>query len=453
MSTNTNGDNRPIGLTKISEQVNENIKSNKHVSFGGGAIVNSEGEVLRVEYYCPPGSKLFNFFLKHRDEIQEIIKQETAQVLNSKSAKKSWSSNAAKNRPVVKSLMMAESVFPQPNKPILFLPRNDLKEWFPRFLEAVYKMSGTQATVPSVFPCPLHEWDGEVDKIMTRDELLLLGPEARLSWKLPRRIEGVTHYYQTNTFLWKLRLVAALILRRYGINFNTFAKEVTKEDRGYNLLSEDQIIGLQDQDDLELTDFLNGSRAVLSFEIGDFIVETNWASRIDAPVYEVGDGYILREFHVEYAKGNYIGYYCTSQIEQMTGASEGNYSKIKIVKKTEGGGKNKHVTRFLSVDQQETEQERSARKSRLEQVAVEIERTARKAGLEQVEVEQVEVLDQDDVKEMKNEILEYGDEEQVVVLDQEDLEEMKIEVLEIKNEDPDDPLEEEPVKKKSRLTV
>ena len=67
--------------------------------------------------------------------------------------------------------------------------------------------------MPSVFPSPLHEWDGDVDKIMTRDELLLLGPEARLVWKLPRMIEGVTHYYQTNTFLWKLRLVAALILR------------------------------------------------------------------------------------------------------------------------------------------------------------------------------------------------------------------------------------------------
>jgi len=406
MAANTNGDYRPPGLAKLSEQVNENIKLNKHVSFGGGAIVNSEGEVLSVEFYCPPASKLHNFFLKHRDELHDIIKQETAQVLNTKSAKKS--NNAVRNRPVVKSSVVAEAVIPQPNKPILFLQRNDLRDWFPRFLEAVYKVSGTQVSVPSVFPSPLHEWDGDVDKIMTRDELLLLGPEARLVWKLPRMIEGVTHYYQTNTFLWKLRLVAALILRRYGINFNTFAKEVRFEDRMYKLLSEEQIIGLQDQEDIELTDFLSGTRAVQSFEVGDFIVEANLATRLDASVYEVGEGYILREFHVEYAKGNYIGYYCTSHIQQMTGASEGNYEKIKIVKKTETGGKNKHVTRFLSIETQETEQER----------------TARKAGLEQV-----------------------------VVLDQDDLEEFKKEVLEIGDEDPDDPLGEEPVNKKSRLTV
>ena len=90
----------------------------------------------------------------------------------------------------------------------------------------------------------------------------------------------------------------------------------------------------------------------------------------------------------------------------MTGASEGNYAKIKIVKKTDAGGINKHVTRFLAVDQQETEMERSSRK----------------AGLEEV-----------------------------VVLDQDDLKEFKSEVLEIVDEDPDDPLGEEPVHKKSRL--
>ena len=121
----------------------------------------------------------------------------------------------------------------------------------------------------------------------------------------------------------------------------------------------------------------------------------------------MGNGYILREFHVEYAKGNYVGYYCTSHISQMTGATEGTFSKIKIVKKTAVEGKNKHVTRFLPVEHQKTQKPK--------------------------EVEANEV-------------------EEVVVLDSEGKvkEEIKIED---EDEDPDDPLGEEPVRKKSRLVV
>jgi len=108
---------------------------------------------------------------------------------------------------------------PVPPKPVLCLNQEEIKIWFPQFIE---KMSGKK--FPTSMPKKFPDWDSDVDKVLTHKDFVEMGPKNEFNWK---KVSA--------TFYWKLKLVSAIILDKKGIDYTTFAENVEEKHEKYSI--------------------------------------------------------------------------------------------------------------------------------------------------------------------------------------------------------------------------
>eukprot|EP00092_Neocalanus_flemingeri_P000717 GFUD01000760.1.p1 GENE.GFUD01000760.1~~GFUD01000760.1.p1 ORF type:complete len:673 (+),score=173.45 GFUD01000760.1:46-2064(+) len=108
---------------------------------------------------------------------------------------------------------------PLPPKPVLCLNQEEIKIWFPQFIE---KMSGKK--FPTSMPKKFPDWDADVDKVLTHKDFVEMGPKNEFNWKKV-----------SPTFYWKLKLVSAIILDKKGIDYTTFAENVEEKHEKYSI--------------------------------------------------------------------------------------------------------------------------------------------------------------------------------------------------------------------------
>jgi len=108
---------------------------------------------------------------------------------------------------------------PVPPKPVLCLNQEEIKIWFPQFIE---KMSGKK--FPTSMPKKFPDWDADVDKVLTHKDFVEMGPKNEFNWK---KVSA--------TFYWKLKLVSAIILDKKGIDYTTFAENVEEKHEKYSI--------------------------------------------------------------------------------------------------------------------------------------------------------------------------------------------------------------------------
>lgn len=108
---------------------------------------------------------------------------------------------------------------PVPPKPVLCLNQEEIKIWFPQFIE---KMSGKK--FPTSMPKKFPDWDADVDKVLTHKDFVEMGPKNEFNWKKV-----------SPTFYWKLKLISAIILDKKGIDYTTFAENVEEKHEKYSI--------------------------------------------------------------------------------------------------------------------------------------------------------------------------------------------------------------------------
>jgi len=108
---------------------------------------------------------------------------------------------------------------PVPPKPVLSLNQEEIKIWFPQFIE---KMSGKK--FPTSMPKKFPDWDADVDKVLTHKDFVEMGPKNEFNWKKV-----------SPTFYWKLKLISAIILDKKGIDYTTFAENVEEKHEKYSI--------------------------------------------------------------------------------------------------------------------------------------------------------------------------------------------------------------------------
>jgi len=108
---------------------------------------------------------------------------------------------------------------PVPPKPVLSLNQEEMKIWFPQFIE---KMSGKK--FPTSMPKKFPDWDADVDKVLTHKDFVEMGPKNEFNWK---KVSA--------TFYWKLKLISAIILDKKGIDYTTFAENVEEKHEKYSI--------------------------------------------------------------------------------------------------------------------------------------------------------------------------------------------------------------------------
>jgi len=108
---------------------------------------------------------------------------------------------------------------PVPPKPVLCLNQEEIKIWFPQFIE---KMSGKK--FPTSMPKKFPDWDADVDKVLTHKDFVEMGPKNEFNWKKV-----------SPTFYWKLKLISAIILDKRGIDYTLFAEHVEEKHEKYSI--------------------------------------------------------------------------------------------------------------------------------------------------------------------------------------------------------------------------
>ena len=141
---------------------------------------------------------------------------------------------------------------PVPHRPVLSLNQDEMEEWFPHFIEKL-----TNKKFPTSTPKKCPEWDDDVDRVLSLKEFSDLGPRPELDWS---RV--------SSNFIWKLKLVAAILLDKKGVDYSTFADNVEEKHEKYSI------------DDLKL---MSMSKNPETFE--KLFVKKQTSSKTDTPSY------------------------------------------------------------------------------------------------------------------------------------------------------------------------
>jgi hypothetical protein len=108
---------------------------------------------------------------------------------------------------------------PLPPRPVLSLSQEEVQSWFPNFVE---RLGGKR--FPTSMPRKMEAWDQDVDSVLTSKDFAESGPRVSLDWS---RV--------SSTFYWKLKLAAAIILEKRGVDYTTFAEEVEEKHEKYSI--------------------------------------------------------------------------------------------------------------------------------------------------------------------------------------------------------------------------
>lgn len=112
-----------------------------------------------------------------------------------------------------------KSGVPVPPRPVLSLTQEQVHAWFPALVE---KLGGKR--FPTCQPRKFEAWDGDVDAVLTMKDFTEAGPGVALDWAAA-----------STTFCWKLKLAAAIILDKKGLDYTTFAEEVEEKHEKYSI--------------------------------------------------------------------------------------------------------------------------------------------------------------------------------------------------------------------------
>jgi len=112
-----------------------------------------------------------------------------------------------------------KSGVPVPPRPVLSLTQEQVHAWFPALVE---KLGGKR--FPTCQPRKFEAWDGDVDAVLTIKDFTEAGPAVSLDWSSA-----------STTFCWKLKLAAAIILDKKGLDYTTFAEEVEEKHEKYSI--------------------------------------------------------------------------------------------------------------------------------------------------------------------------------------------------------------------------
>ena len=94
-----------------------------------------------------------------------------------------------------------------------------IQHWFPFFVE---RLGGKR--FPTSKPAKIDAWDADVDAVLTAKDFMDYGPRVALDWTSV-----------SSTFSWKLKLAAAIILDKRGLDYTTFAEEVEEKHEKYSI--------------------------------------------------------------------------------------------------------------------------------------------------------------------------------------------------------------------------
>ena len=146
-----------------------------------------------------------------------------------------------------------KSGVPVPPRPVLSLSQEDIKDWFPQLIEKLSAKKFPTAAIPK----KCIEWDTDVEKVLSFKDFSDNGPRPEFNWS---KVSA--------NFYWKLKLVAAILLDKKGVDYTTFAEKVEDKHEKYSI------------DDLKL---MSMSKNPETFE--KLFVRKCTSSKLDRPSY------------------------------------------------------------------------------------------------------------------------------------------------------------------------
>lgn len=184
----------------------------------GQHIDNDETEAEEVEVEDPTRVEVEEI----DDSSKNVTAEEVVQVEINESVKSSGIEEAATARKGGRKKTCkykTKQGLPVPPRPVLSLSQEEIQLWFPHLVE---KLSGKR--FPTSVPRKFSSWDPDVDSVLTMKDFAESGPRVSLDWNSV-----------SSTFCWKLKLAAAIILDKQGVDYTSFAEEVEEKHEKYSV--------------------------------------------------------------------------------------------------------------------------------------------------------------------------------------------------------------------------